>query len=82
MVKSSFKIKYDNLSRLIHKDQVRLLEALKKNKQLNLTQLRKKLNIRRMELYRHSNKLIKAGLVKRTKKKRTQGSPVFLSLKK
>lgn len=82
MEKDIIKIKYKNLSKLMSPHKINILKILKQKKKLNLTQLQKELKLSSIETRRHTSKLIKAGLVKRDKKVKQRGSPVFLSLRK
>ncbi|MBA7491771.1 hypothetical protein ES702_02319 [subsurface metagenome] len=81
MAEKQIKLSYNNLSKLISPYKVNIIKILKKEKKLNLSQLQKALKISSRETRRHTSKLIKAGILKRAKKLRTRGSPVYISLK-
>ncbi len=81
MAGEEIRIKYKNLSKLVSPHKTKILRVLGKRKKLNLSELQRELKISSIETRRHTSKLIKAGLIKREKKIKTRGSPVFLSLK-
>ncbi len=79
-----FKLTSKDLEKLIHPNKVRILNCINKNGKMNFLQIQKafKYDMDYKEVRRLSNSLLKAGLLKRQKKTRKQGEPVFMRLKK
>ncbi len=79
-----FRFKEKTLSKLIHPSKVKIMKLIKKNKQMNFLQLQRQLggHVDYREVRRHSEKLLKAGILKRESAPRKRGRPVFLRLKK
>ena len=70
------------LVKLIGEKPVNILRILGKEKNLNLSQLQRKMRVSSIEARRHTDKLIKAGVVLKTKKIHERGSPLTLTLQK
>jgi predicted ArsR family transcriptional regulator len=70
------------LSHLVSPHKVKIIQILRKDKKLNLSQLQAKLKISSKETRRHTKGLVNAGILKKKRQLKQPGKPVFLSLKR
>lgn len=78
-----FKLSSRDLSKLIHPNKVLILKCIKVNGKMNFLQIQKTLNngLDYKEVRRLCTALMDSGLLKREKKTRKRGQPVFMRLK-
>ncbi len=81
---STFKFKESELTKLIHPSKVEIMKLINHNKEMNFLQLKNHLKkpMDYREVRRHSETLLKAGVLKKDRKKRKRGRPVFLRIRK